>query len=142
MADFCRHCSLAIFQSDTRDLAELMPADRYTEDTGALALCECCGPIVVDINGKRISEYDPQCTCEEPANLGEPDPTTPATDHRSYSMRLALAIILQSVALFFAWLAAPWSMISAGMLSILVLCLRVRVTAAVPPASGHPWGEL
>ena len=68
MADFCKDCSLAMFGEDFGDLAKLMPADKYNEDHGALALCECCGPIVVDIDGKRLSlDFDPNCDCAEPS---------------------------------------------------------------------------
>lgn len=65
MADFCQECSIVTFGSDTRDLAELLSDPKeYTEEMGALALCECCGPVVVDINGKRMSEdFFPSCVC-------------------------------------------------------------------------------
>lgn len=63
MADFCRTCLLAHFGDDTKDLANLMPPEKYTEEVGALALCECCGPIVVDIEGQRMSDFDPTCDC-------------------------------------------------------------------------------
>lgn len=64
MADFCKHCSEAMFGEDFRELAYLMAEDKYTEDIGALALCECCGPIVVDIDGKRMSDFSKDCDCD------------------------------------------------------------------------------
>lgn len=66
MADFCNTCARASFGGDTiGDLARLMPAEAYTAEVGALALCECCGPIVVDINGERMSKDVPDsCQCE------------------------------------------------------------------------------
>lgn len=54
MADFCKECSIEMFGKDFGDLADLLDPEEYTEDIGALALCESCGPIVVDIDGKRM----------------------------------------------------------------------------------------
>lgn len=66
MADFCQECLLAGFGEDTGDLANLLAPEEYTEDTGALALCECCGPVCVDINGKRMSkDFAPSCDCAD-----------------------------------------------------------------------------
>lgn len=58
MADFCRHCSIALFGEDYRDLAELGPE---RDDDGPwyyFALCECCGPIQVDFYGARVTPLD------------------------------------------------------------------------------------
>lgn len=65
MADFCKQCSVEMFGSDTRDLAGLMSAEKYTDEVGALALCECCGPVVVDIEGQRMpgQEFFESCKC-------------------------------------------------------------------------------
>lgn len=64
MADFCKQCSERMFGRDCRDLANLMPPENYTADEGAGALCECCGYIVVDVDGKRMSDpYFESCTC-------------------------------------------------------------------------------
>lgn len=66
MADFCKQCSIAIFDRDYGDMANLLKPSEYDEDYGALVLCECCGPIVVDIDGKRMSkDFHPECTCAE-----------------------------------------------------------------------------
>lgn len=71
MADFCRDCSIAMFGRDFRDHAQLMPAENYSnvkgKEAGALVLCECCGPICVDINGRRIDgqSFHPECSCQE-----------------------------------------------------------------------------
>ena len=52
MADFCRDCSIELFGEDFKDLANLLPAEKYTADTGASALCEGCGGFIsVDIDG-------------------------------------------------------------------------------------------
>lgn len=56
MADYCRDCSVDTFGEDTRDLAGLVSAEQVAEGLGAEVLCECCGPILVDHNGARISE--------------------------------------------------------------------------------------
>lgn len=44
-------------------------ADFYKECSRALALCECCGPVVVDIDGKRMpgQEFNKGCKCAERA---------------------------------------------------------------------------
>jgi len=50
MADFCQQCSEELFGADGKDLAELC-------DTGSMAevLCEGCGLITVDHQGRRVS---------------------------------------------------------------------------------------
>ena len=71
MADFCRDCSIAIWGKDFRDMAQLMPQEGYSNEpgneAGALVLCECCGPIIVDINGRRLDgqEFHKECHCRE-----------------------------------------------------------------------------
>ena len=70
MADYCRDCCLALFGMDSRDFAGIYRAEAYSnepgKESGALVLCECCGPIVVDINGRRISkDFNSDCTCHE-----------------------------------------------------------------------------
>lgn len=51
MADFCKDCSIETFGVDTKDLAGLCKPGYM-----ASALCEGCGFIWVDENGKRIDE--------------------------------------------------------------------------------------
>lgn len=64
MADFCRDCSIALFGQDFGDMANLLKPEEYTDEMGALVLCECCGPIVVDKDGKRMSvDFFKECTC-------------------------------------------------------------------------------
>jgi hypothetical protein len=46
MSEFCQDCSIKMFGKDFRDLA-------HTNDHED-ALCEVCGPIIVDSNGKKI----------------------------------------------------------------------------------------
>jgi hypothetical protein len=78
MADYCRTCSIVLFGKDFKELADLLPANQYTKETGALALCECCGPIVVDVDGKRMSkDFHPECDCEEHLDERGPDADTP-----------------------------------------------------------------
>lgn len=54
MADFCQQCSLAIFDEDNRDLADLTTGNGVT-----LALCEGCGMVQVDVNGKCVDDGCP-----------------------------------------------------------------------------------
>jgi hypothetical protein len=53
MADFCQDCCLDYFGKDTRDLAGLC-----AENEEALVLCEHCGVIIVDHNGKRLRSIE------------------------------------------------------------------------------------
>jgi hypothetical protein len=56
MADFCQQCSLAIFGEDFGDLKtgkDLPPAPPIQ---GWDAICEGCGPTIVDANGKCIGD--------------------------------------------------------------------------------------
>lgn len=61
MADFCRDCSISIFGDDSRDLADI------GDNVGVL--CECCGPIQVDINGTRTTTPHNGCRCREKNNV-------------------------------------------------------------------------
>jgi hypothetical protein len=53
MADFCKTCSIRVFGEDMKDLAGLCQ-----EDEMAQVLCEGCGYIWVDKDGKKIEETD------------------------------------------------------------------------------------
>ena len=53
MADFCKDCSLKMFGEDFRELAGLCK-----EDECCVALCEGCGFIYVDFEGKKIEETE------------------------------------------------------------------------------------
>jgi hypothetical protein len=49
MADFCQKCSIKMFHQDYRELAGLCQVGEV-----ASAICENCGLITVDHNGKRV----------------------------------------------------------------------------------------
>lgn len=68
MADFCLQCSLEVYGEDSRDLADFISVDEDGEivDPYVLALCEGCGYILVDNDG-RCS--DPRCVMH--ANNGK-----------------------------------------------------------------------
>lgn len=55
MADFCRQCSLEIFDHDHGDMANITTEKSQAKDLYALVLCEGCGPIQVDHKGNCIS---------------------------------------------------------------------------------------
>lgn len=69
MANFCQQCSLAYFGSDTRDLA----SDGYAPEAPTRppkggkwsALCEGCGFILVDRDGKRVDPENWKAPDEE-----------------------------------------------------------------------------
>ena len=52
MSDFCRQCSISIFGDDMRDLADMTT-------TVTLVLCEGCGMIQVDKDGKCVDDGCP-----------------------------------------------------------------------------------
>jgi hypothetical protein len=59
MAEFCKHCCISMWGRDTRDLADLGPAiDTDGKPWFYSALCETCGPIMVDSVGARCSPLD------------------------------------------------------------------------------------
>ena len=58
MAEFCKQCSLELFGEDYGDFAGLTSKKQYKKGFAAIVLCEGCGPIQVDPEGKCIS---PDC---------------------------------------------------------------------------------
>lgn len=64
---YCRDCSIAHFGRDLRTFAQRMPQEGYSNETGALIHCSCCGVVSVDINGRRLDNqpYHPSCSCQE-----------------------------------------------------------------------------
>ena len=55
MADFCKQCSLDMFDEDFGDLAGLSTIEHTARQEFAVALCEGCGPCQVDHTGTCIS---------------------------------------------------------------------------------------
>lgn len=59
MADFCQECSIDMFGKDFGDLAHAGARDLTQEELnkgeGWVVLCEGCGWITVDNEGKRIN---------------------------------------------------------------------------------------
>lgn len=55
MSDFCRQCSIHIFGQDGRDLAGITTASEWREGRARTVLCEGCGPIQVDPDGRCVS---------------------------------------------------------------------------------------
>lgn len=58
MADFCQECSIRLLGEDFKDLAGLVTEDEVKRGLCAQTLCEGCGPIKVDHNGRRIRESE------------------------------------------------------------------------------------
>lgn len=56
MADFCKQCSEELFGNDFGDLKNLGEGAELKPGMGWLALCEGCGVIVVDNEGKCSAE--------------------------------------------------------------------------------------
>ena len=58
MADFCQECSEKHFDEDFRDFAYIVSKEQYLRGMAANVLCEGCGWIAVDNNGKRLEIED------------------------------------------------------------------------------------
>jgi hypothetical protein len=56
MADFCKQCSLEMFENDLKELAGLRTQEMKDKDEYPLVLCEGCGPILVDEEGACVSD--------------------------------------------------------------------------------------
>lgn len=54
MADFCKECSIKIFGEDFHDLAGLISEEKVKEGFGVAAICEGCGPVLVNHEGLVI----------------------------------------------------------------------------------------
>jgi hypothetical protein len=55
MSDYCQQCSEEIFGKDFRELAGLVSEEDVRNDKAAIVLCEGCGPIAVDHEGRCLS---------------------------------------------------------------------------------------
>lgn len=62
MADFCKQCSIELFGRDSGDLAGLskvkLTQQEIQDGWGWQALCEHCGPTIVDDMGRCIGECE------------------------------------------------------------------------------------
>jgi len=56
MADFCSQCSIKLFSQDFGDLSGLSVEEATKAGKYPVVICEGCGPIQVDHNGKCVSE--------------------------------------------------------------------------------------
>ena len=55
MADFCKQCSIEIFDQDFKELAGLTSLEAEAEDRFCVVICEGCGRIQVDSSGSCVS---------------------------------------------------------------------------------------
>ena len=55
MADFCMQCSEELFGKDFGDLAGITKPEDWKKGLACVVLCEGCGPIQVDPEGRCIS---------------------------------------------------------------------------------------
>ena len=58
MADFCKQCSINNFGEDFKDLAGITKPEDWAKGLAAVVLCEDCGVIQVDPEGKRVDKLD------------------------------------------------------------------------------------
>jgi hypothetical protein len=57
VADFCSQCSEEVFGEDFKDLAGLLTPEQAKEGFVVPIICEGCGPVFVDIDGKCVDEH-------------------------------------------------------------------------------------
>ena len=55
MADFCKSCSEEHFGQDFKELAGITTSDAFASARAAVVICEGCGPIQVDPEGRCVS---------------------------------------------------------------------------------------
>lgn len=56
MADFCKKCSIDLYDKDFEDLKGLSTEKDTENNLFPIVICESCGPIQVDHNGVCISK--------------------------------------------------------------------------------------
>ncbi|MBW7852280.1 MAG: hypothetical protein H3C38_17430 [Rhodospirillales bacterium] len=54
MAEYCQGCSTKVFGDDLEELAGMISPALFSEGYGLFTVCEGCGPVVVDHNGRRV----------------------------------------------------------------------------------------
>jgi len=70
MADFCKACSITLFDKDFGEMAGLSTEQDTKDKLFVLVLCEGCGAIQVDHTGTCISD---DCGCKgKPGHGGIP----------------------------------------------------------------------
>lgn len=56
MSDFCKQCSEEIFGKDFKEMAGITTSENQAEGKYAVVLCEDCGPVQVDVDGRCVSK--------------------------------------------------------------------------------------
>lgn len=59
MADFCSQCSLKMFDRDFHELAGVTSPEAWAQGKAAVVICEGCGPVQVDPEGRCVSDDCP-----------------------------------------------------------------------------------
>lgn len=57
MADFCKQCSIELFNEDFKDLAGLGDGKPLEPNQGWEVICEGCGPTLVNDKGTCINKF-------------------------------------------------------------------------------------
>jgi hypothetical protein len=58
MADFCQQCSIDLFGKDFEDMKGATTQEDWDKGLAAICLCEGCGYIQVDPDGKCTTDCD------------------------------------------------------------------------------------
>jgi len=69
MAEFCKACSIELWDRDFGDFKGLTPNAKWKQGKAAVVICEGCGPIQVDPEGNCVSE-----DCLKKGQLGHGNP--------------------------------------------------------------------
>lgn len=88
MADFCLQCSLEVWGEDSKDLAGITTPDDWAQGKAAVVVCEGCGPIQVDPEGRCINV---DCAEKHGVSYAREDverKKNPITDKESTRVRL------------------------------------------------------
>lgn len=56
MAEFCKQCSIELFGKDYEEFKGLTSQKDWEDEMACVVLCEGCGPILVDPEGRCISK--------------------------------------------------------------------------------------
>jgi hypothetical protein len=64
MMGYCRSCSIVLEGRDREDFAGILGGALSAEGYGVLAVCDECGPMLVDGRGQRIAPQPAMIDCD------------------------------------------------------------------------------
>ncbi len=76
MSDFCQQCSYEKFGDDFGELADITTPEEWEKGLASIVICEGCGPIQVDPEGRCTSKDCLKKHGEEERSSSPPAPNT------------------------------------------------------------------